>query len=156
MTNARDERGRFLTLPPGAAPPITSDNAHAMIAKRVEKYRRAANKRILEEARSVDPSVSIAADAFALAAAKQFNALLDTDKPAIDHLDRLRRIMTGAESERANVSVSPQLPAGVNMSVQSVLDLVDALAQHRQHLAEQARAVDAAVMRNENADEQDG
>lgn len=93
----RDERGRMLANLPGTKP-ITQENTHELARLRVEKYRRAALRRIVGEAQSVDPSVSTGADAYAIVAAKQWAALMDYDKPRIDELKTLRDLMTGLEA----------------------------------------------------------
>ena len=143
--NTRDERGRFLTVPVGAAPPITSDNAHEMIRKRTEKYRLAALRRIVSEASSIDPTVSTSADAFGLVAAKQFTALMDSDKPVIDQLDKLRRIMTGdngGDSQREHEGAQPGL---ISMSAQTLLEIAAAIESHKSAARDEARAVDATI-----------
>jgi hypothetical protein len=137
----RDKNGRMIAPLPGAAPRITSDNARDMVARRVAKYRQAAIKRIVGEASSIDPSVSTGADAFGLLAARQYSALIDSDKPAVDHLERLYKIMTGSgdNSQRAHEPVA----GTISLDAQSLLDLADLLARQREHVTAQARAVDA-------------
>lgn len=141
IDKARDSNGRFLTIPKGAAPPITSANARDMVAKRVAKYRQAALKRILTEAQSIDPTVSTSADAYGLVAAKQYTTLMDSDKPAIDQLDKLHKLMTGesgGNSQRAHEATT----GTISLDASALLYLADLLAQHREHVTAQARAVD--------------
>jgi hypothetical protein len=89
----RGPDGRFL---PGTRPGniITPANARELAAKRHEAYRRAAVRRIVGEAESIDPSVSTGADAYALVASRQYVALMDHDKPRIEDLERLGALMT--------------------------------------------------------------
>jgi hypothetical protein len=90
----RGADGRFL---PGTRPAnviASSADARALAAKRHEAYRRAAVRRIVGEAESIDPSVSTGADAYALVASRQYVALMDHDKPRIEDLERLGALMT--------------------------------------------------------------
>jgi hypothetical protein len=90
----RRPTGEWITAPKSPAP-ITHANARSMAQKRWEKYRRAAVERIVGEAKSIDPSISTGADAFALVASKQYVAMIDSEKPRIEDLGRLGQIMSG-------------------------------------------------------------
>lgn len=142
----RDERGRMLTPLPGVKP-FTHETARIAVNKRWENFRKAANRRIVDEAKSIDPTVSSAADAFGLVASKQFQALMDSEKPRIADLEKLGNIMTGmtaqgAESQRAHEPPSGQISA-------SVATLIELAAQIEQRIAaerDKARAVDAETI----------
>jgi hypothetical protein len=112
-----------------------------MAQKRWEKYRRQAVKKIVEEAKSIDPSVSVGADAFGLVAAKQFTALMDSDKPAMDQLEKLYKMMTGVnteESRRENASA----PGAISGSPEALLRLVEIIERDRRQAVDAARSTD--------------
>lgn len=143
----RNEKGQFLALPPGAAPLITSANAREMVARRVEKYRRAALRRITDEAMSIDPTVSTSADAFGMVAAKQFTTLMDSDKPAIDQLDKLRRIMTGDDgvnSQRDHGSAPPN--GQISASAATLVELAVQIEREIERRRDTARAIDGETI----------
>jgi hypothetical protein len=150
-TDIRDNKGRWLVPPPGSEKTrITADNARQMVQKRVEKYRRAAVQKIVEEAKSIDPSVSVAADAFGLLAAKQFTTIMDSEKPAMADVEKLHRLMTGGDgnSQRENAQAAPGAISG---TPDALMQLVDMIEKQRAAAVDQARAVDATVtdIRNE-------
>ena len=141
-TDIRDSNGRWLAPPPGSEKTrITTDNARLMVQKRVEKYRRAAVKKIVEEAQSIDPSVSVAADAFGLLAAKQFTTIMDSDKPVMSDVERLHKLMTGADanSQRENA----QAPGTISADPDTLLRLAAAIEEYKTDAVDKARAVDA-------------
>jgi hypothetical protein len=140
----RDKNGRWL-VPPKSPAPITHDNARQMVQKRVEKYRRAAVQRIVDEAKSIDPTVSVAADAFGLLAAKQFTTIMDSDKPAMQDVERLHKLMTGADpanSQRENVSAASGAIIADPDALHRLLELIEA---DKRQAVDRARAVDAQV-----------
>jgi hypothetical protein len=141
----RAKDGKWI-VPPKSPAPITHANARMMAQKRWEKYRRAAVKRIVGEAQSVDLEVSTGADAFALAAAKQFTALLDSDKPVLGQLKELGALMTGmdaSQSQRENASTPPgSITFG---SADTLAELMVLLEKEKQLVTEQARAIDAGA-----------
>jgi hypothetical protein len=145
----RDSNGRFLSPPPGAAPPITSDNARAMVQKRIEKYRRRAVRAIVDEAKSIDPTVSIGADAFGLVAAKQFSALMDSDKPAFADLERLHKLMTGADPSNSQRGNEPPPPGAIIADPDALHRLLELIEADKRQAVDQARAIDATDTRNE-------
>jgi hypothetical protein len=144
----RDKNGRWLVAPKSPAP-ITHENARSMVQKRWDNYRRAAVKRIVDEAKSVDLSVSTGADAFGLVAAKQYTALMDSDKPKLDDLERLQKMMTGmvANSQRENVDA---LPGAVIAAPETLLRLIELLEADKAAAVERARAIDAESIDTRN------
>ena len=146
MTDIRDSKGRWLAPPPGSEKTrITTENARSMVQRRWEKYRRQAVKRIVEEAKSIDLSVSTGADAFGLAAAKQFAALMDSDKPVIDQLERLYKLMTGMDAEARRENAGGASGDSITGSPAALLDLLRLIEAERQAAVERARAVDGEV-----------
>lgn len=139
--NLRDAKGRMLAPLAGAAPPITSDNAREMVRKRVEKYRRAALKRIIDEAQSIDPDVSTAADAFGLVASKQYVALMDSNGPKIGDLAKMRDIMTGNE-EKASYSSTPNGSAQISAEPSALVELASLLEREIAARVQRERAID--------------
>ena len=121
----RDERGRFLRKP-SQAYPLNAQNARELAKRRWDKTRRAAVERIVGEAASIDPTVSTYDNAYALAAVRQYQALLDYDKPAQDQLDKLRRMMTGYEGDDAHEQVgqAPQMVMAVTELVKAIRDAI--------------------------------
>jgi hypothetical protein len=138
----RDERGRMIAPLPGKHT-ITKADASILARKRWDKYRQEAVKRITGEAKSIDPTVDTGAAAFGLVAAKQYTALMDSDKPAIDQLEKLGRIMTGltgAEARRENE------PTGeISGSPQALAELVRLLEAERSAAVDRGRAIDGNV-----------
>jgi len=150
MAGERDSRGRFLTVPAGAAPPITSDNAREMVRKRTEKYRRAMVARIVREAASIDSTVQTPADAFGLVAAKQYTTLMDSEKPRMADLEKLRDMMTGRETgQDSHRSYAPIAPNSVTMPAETLVELVNMLEAQKQTAIDKARAVDGEVANSE-------
>jgi CheY-like chemotaxis protein len=145
----RDEKGRWIT-PPKGAPLFTPATARSMALKRWENYRRSAVKRIVGEAKSVDTSVSTGADAFGLVASRQFAALMDSEKPKIDDLERLAKIMTGtgAYSERENAA-SPA-DSAISAPPAALRALLAEMEDEIQRRVERARAVDGDVKPSES------
>jgi hypothetical protein len=115
-----------------------------MVQKRIEKYRQRAVRAIVDEAKSIDPTVSIGADAFGLVAAKQFSALMDSDKPAFADLERLHKIMTGADANSQRENVSPP-PGAIIADPDTMVRLMQLMEADKQQAVDQARAVDGAV-----------
>ena len=141
----RDERGRWLVAPKSPAP-ITHDNARSMVQKRWDNYRRAAVKRIVGEASSIDPTVSTGADAFGLVASKQFAALMDSDKPKLDDLERLYKMMTGAvaaNAQRADVQDAP--PGALIGTPETLLRLAELIERERSAAVDKARAIETTT-----------
>lgn len=93
---ARDDLGRFTKHAKSIGKPITKENAGALARKRWENYRLAAVRRIVEEASSIDPDVSTAAGAYGLLMAKQYTALIDSDKPRMDDVEKFAQLIGGA------------------------------------------------------------
>jgi hypothetical protein len=141
-TDIRDNNGRWLAPPPGSDKTrITTANARSMAQKRWEKYRQAAVRQIVGEAQSIDPSIQTPADAFGLVAAKQFTALMDTDRPKIADLEKLGQIMTGISEEprRENAGGGENSISG---SPEALMRLVELLEAERTAAVDRARAID--------------
>ena len=123
--------------------PERQAQASTLARTRWENYRRSAVKRITGEARSVDMTVSTGADAFGLVAAKQFSALMDSDKPKLDDLERLYKMMTGvtvANSQREDALA----PAGaISAAPETLLHLAELIERERSAAVDRARAIDA-------------
>lgn len=145
----RDAKGRMLEPLPGGKP-ITTANARSMVQKRWENYRRKAVEAIVGEAKSVDLSVSTGADAYALLAAKQFSALMDSDKPVVDQLEKFARLMTGNDekSQRAHEGENASAPGSgqVSASVETLLRLVEQIEEHKRQAVDKARAIDGVEL----------
>jgi hypothetical protein len=115
-----------------------------MAQKRWEKYRQAAVRQIVGEAQSIDPSIQTPADAFGLVAAKQFTALMDTDRPKIADLEKLGQIMTGISEEprRENAGGGENSISG---SPEALMRLVALLEAERTAAVDRARAIDVTA-----------
>ena len=122
---------------------ITKADASMLAKRRWEKYRQQAVKRIVDEARSVDITVSTGADAFGMVAAKQFSALMDSDKPRIADLEKLGQIMTGqaANSQRDHEPAPSE--NSISASVDTMRQLLDMIEQRQAAAVDRARAIDA-------------
>ncbi len=134
--------GKWITAPKSPAP-ITHANARSMAQRRWEKYRRQAVKKIVEEAKSIDPSVSVGADAYGLVAAKQFTALMDSEKPRIADLEKLGHIMTGMDAEPRRENTPDGSDSSITASPQALMQLVSMLEESKAAAVDRARAVDA-------------
>ena len=73
----------------GTLTPITSATARDLAKRRWAKFRQAAARRVTAEAQAIDPTATTAAEAWGLAVAKQYTALLDSDKPRGDDMIRI-------------------------------------------------------------------
>jgi hypothetical protein len=131
-------------VPPKSPAPITHANARSMAQLRWEKYRKAAVKQILGEAQSIDTDIQTPADAWGLLMAKQYAALMDSEKPVIEQAERLGKIMTGAstESQRANEATQPGTIAGAPADIMRLVQLIE---QERSAATTKARAIDADI-----------
>jgi len=131
----RDARGRWVpgTLPAGAAPPITSENARDMIRRRQEKYRSAAVRRVLGEVQAVAADVVTPADAWGFIVARQAVALIDSDKPRLLDTKILGQLLGAVptELERGNDQGGPALVLNTEGAamVGKLLDLVKDMAK---------------------------
>jgi hypothetical protein len=134
---------RIVANPGGGSTAITQANASALAKKRWENYRRAAVKAIIDEAKSIDTEASTGAAAFGLVAAKQFTTLMDSDKPAIDQLEKLGKIMTGLTGENSQRDHTP--PGAISGSPQALAELVTLLEAERAAAVDRGRAVDGQV-----------
>ena len=105
----RDERGRLLAPIPGSEKhQFTPITARIVQEKRWARARQAAANRITREAAAIDPTVSTWAEAWGLVAAKQYVALIDSEKPRGDDLYRIGQVMgalpTALETRAAEVA----------------------------------------------------
>lgn len=123
---------------------ITVADASKLAKKRAEMYRQAAVRRITGEIAAIDPTVSTGADAFSVIAAKQAVALLDSEKPRVDDLVRLRDLMTGKDAREDTQAQAAGVIADVahDMAAMSAL-WADVLA--RQAGRKSADVVDAVA-----------
>jgi len=62
----------------------------------------------VREAAAIDPTIKTPADAYALLASKQYLALVDSDKPRIDELEKLGHMMSGYIPHRAQDAQAQQ------------------------------------------------
>lgn len=134
---------RIVANPGGGTAALTQANASALARKRWENYRRSVVKRIVDEARSVDLTVSTGADAFGLVAAKQYSALMDSDKPKLDDLERLYRMMTGAMAANAQREDAPAPVGAISAAPETLLHLAELIERERSAAVDRARAIDA-------------
>jgi hypothetical protein len=134
------DRGRIVSSK-NVTTKITSANAVELSRKRHEANRRAAVKRILGEAQSIDPSIQTPADAYGLLVASQYTKLLDSDKPNVEQIERLGKMLTGMDllnSQRENAST----PGAITADVDTLRDLITMLEREKQAAVERARAID--------------
>lgn len=90
----RDAHGRWQEKPPGTKQyEITHANARTFAEKRWAKHRAAIRQAVTNEMKSVFPTVTSPADAYAAIVAKQATTLLDSDKPRFDDVEKLGQIM---------------------------------------------------------------
>jgi hypothetical protein len=133
------DRGRIVSSK-NATTKITSANAGELSRKRHEANRRAAVKRILGEAQSIDPSIQTPADAYGLLVASQYTKLLDSDKPNVEQIERLGKMLTGMDlnSQRENASA----PGTITADPDTLMQLISALEREKQIAVDRARAID--------------
>jgi len=112
----RDERGKMLAPLPGTQP-ITHATARSMAALRWEKARKSAANRIMREAASIDPTVSTWYEAWGILAAKQYLALMDSDKPRGDDLYRIGQVMGALPTSLEARAMEQQAPASAGQVV---------------------------------------
>ena len=142
----RDDRGRAIVPLPGKHT-ISKEDASILVTRRWNNYRRAAVKRITGEAASIDPTVSTGADAFGVVAARQYVALMESEKPRIKDLEALQRIMAGDNpvaptSPRSENFLSP---SALSASPDALLELARRIEQEIAQRVDRARAVDATA-----------
>ena len=107
----RDSNGRFQkgTVSPK---PITHDNAREMLEKRAQKAAQRSRQRIVREAAAIDPDVRDIFDAHALMLARQYIAILDSDKPRMDDAEKLAQMLGTAERKGAATAATMTVQAG--------------------------------------------
>lgn len=98
-----DGRERYRLLKSGAvvdnttgkivARQLTTSYAREMVDARWDKYRKATASRILKEAQAIDPDIKTEEDAWALLVGKTFIAIMDSDKPRGDDLEKVGKAM---------------------------------------------------------------
>lgn len=113
----RAANGKF--LPGTKSPhPITRDNAREMLEKRAQKAALRARQRVVREAAAIDPDVHDIYDAHALMLAKQYIAILDSDKPRMGDAKEL--------SDMLGTSVPYRMQQDTGASVAAVVaDMAD-------------------------------
>ena len=149
-TDIRDKNGRWLVAPPGSEETrITTANARSMAQRRWEKYRRAAVREIVEEAKSINPAVATSADAYGLLMANQYTKLLDSQKPAVDQVEKLGKMLTGMDTE-ARRENAQDAPDSISGSPEALMQLVTMIEADRRQAVDRARAVDATATDTRN------
>lgn len=116
-----------------------------MSNKRWESMRRKSNSRIVREAAAIDPTVKDPSDAFALLMSKQYVTLMDSDKPRIDHVERLGYIMAGKDKANSQRENGAPPPGVVSAQPAALLELVELIEQHNRRAEDQARASDGTL-----------
>lgn len=112
--------------------PITSENARALARLRWEKTRGKVAAALAEAGRSVDPAVLHGtgydvADAVAFAAAKQYAAILDSEKPRMDDLVKLVQLAGAAPSAYDMAERDTGAAVSVSLSAAGLARLVGLL-----------------------------
>ena len=110
----------------GTIIPITSATASDLAKRRWAKFRQAAARRVTGEAQAIDPTATTAAEAWGLAVAKQYVALLDSDKPRGDDLIRIGEAIGAVASARERDTEQPT--ATINIAIMDT-GAAQALAQ---------------------------
>lgn len=116
----RDSRGRMLRPLPGQHV-ITQANASTLAKKRWDIARRKAALRVVEEAAAVDPRVTLPSDAWALVVARQYVAMLDSDKPRVDDLAKLGQLLGLVRGPNDNADGGNGAAAVVNSPIVLIL-----------------------------------
>ncbi len=81
---------------------ITSEEGREMANTRWDKWRNANASAVLKEAQAIDPSIKTKEEALALAVGKTFVAIVDSEKPRGDDLEKLAKLL-GATPTIADV-----------------------------------------------------
>jgi hypothetical protein len=126
----RDEKGRFIKGAGERGKPIKSSaDARMMAQKRWAKARKAAADRVTREAASIDPTVNTWADAWGLVTARQYSALMDSDKPRGDDLLAIGKAIGAMPSDvdkaQAAEVAQPRTQPDVVLALLAVLERVD-------------------------------
>jgi hypothetical protein len=134
VTDQRNERGQWLTLPTGAAPPITSDNAREMVrlreAKRMRLYAEGA-QRMVQDAKLIE---KYGEDAHLVERAMTMQTIAttpDAGKAAVlaaAHLDRAQGYDTGKAQAGESGGIT------LHMDSQTAREMLSQLLAHRERL----------------------
>ena len=128
----RDERGRWITAPPSPAP-FTQANARINAQKRWRKTERAIANAIMSEIAAFMPSpATTPRGALAHIAAKQAVALMDSEHPRMDDLEKLGQLM--GEVPRT-VELRAQAAGNAGDVLDSLRDLMHEIAGAARELA---------------------
>jgi hypothetical protein len=113
-----------------------------MAKRRWDIVRQKAAQAILDEGKAIDFSVRTPADALALLAAKQYTALMDSDKPVIEQFERLVRFVTGNDvnPQRENAAAPGTVTFG---DPDTLVRLFELVGNDKQQAVDRSRAVDA-------------
>lgn len=99
------DKKRIVALKPELASKnvqITSETASAMQARRYEVQRERIASRVMQEISSIsDIPIDIPEDAYAFVVGKQTLALVDSDKPRFDDVEKLGQLMGTVEKPRS-------------------------------------------------------
>jgi hypothetical protein len=148
----RDKRGRLLAPIPGSEQhQFTPANARMAAEARWEQYRSAAVARVVEEGKALDPTIKGGAGAWGLLVAKQYLALLDSDKPRGDDLYRIGQVLgavpTAHEARALEHAASQE--AGPALAVELVSLLRDIVVRLVELPAPAAEVIDADASNTE-------
>lgn len=136
----RAPNGRMLAPLPGKHT-ITKADASTLAAKRWEKYRQEAVKRITGVIAEVDSSVSTGSQAYAVVVAAQAKALLTAKDPKMSDVEKLGKIMTGLSAEESRRE-NGGTPGAIVAQPAALAELVMLLEQDRRQEIAKAQAID--------------
>lgn len=144
-----DGRTRYRLLKSGAvfdnsqnkivARKITPDEAREMAHKRWDKYREATASRIVKEAQAIDSSIETEEDAWALVVAKTYIAIMDSDKPRGDDLEKVGRAMGAIPNI---TDVKQVIPQETDEDVKALIREVARLAARYERETVEGRVID--------------
>lgn len=143
----RNEKGQWVKPPPSPAP-FTQANARSMAQKRWDKARKAAASRVLLEAQAIDPTVKDEYDAHGLMVAKQYVAVLDSDKPRADDAEKIAQLMGTApravelRTEQAGPAAGTATEAVIAMT--KLVEAIERVVSGADNNISQADMVDAS------------
>ena len=139
------DKKQIVANPGGGTAAITQATASALAKLRWEKYRRAAVREIVEEAKSINPAVMTSADAYGILLASQYTKLLDSDKPNIDHAEKLGKMLTGMDAESRRENTPDGSGSTISATPAALGELLAVLEQAKQDAVDRSRAIDATA-----------
>ena len=146
MDNLRNDKGQWLVKPEQAHSITTSEEGRELARKRWDDYRAAAVQGVISQAAVLDKNITTGAGAFALVVAKHFSLLMNSNKPRIGDLVKLRDMLLGKDAaDPSGDSQRENIRAGEISAAPAVLmELVAMIEQRQRQAADRARAVDAS------------